>query len=753
MDPTPPPMSPATFSWKWFSRLSLRAKTLAIGLGLISVILALGAGIQLLGRQGFNRVEAQHVIDHVERVDQVFRQAAQAMERYVRDYAMWDDSYRFVSEPSQKFIEDNFSHDVLANLNLSHTMIFNTRLQLVVGRSLTEDGQGIEASEGPIIEVAASAAKDLLDGNRDTVSGFLRAGGSLYLVALGKIYPTRKVSPANGVFVHIRLVDRAVVQEFASILRVELGLRMDEGALTRLLPTDRTSRAESFILEGTADALRVGIPLRDLRGQVMAVAETTLSRDIQQQARQFITLVWITLGAALLAISLLWPLTMRWFVLRRVERIHAFVAMLGQKRALTDRLPVREGDELDALALGVNQTLDALEAEQRLRDESEARSLRLQEQLVQVQKMEAVATMAGGIAHDFNNSLNAIMGSLELVRDDLPADHPAQRHLERIQKAGSGACALAKQMLNLSRSAPVQKTAFHLGEALSDVLRLVRAGLPKSIEIHFRNEAADDVVLADHTQLQQVVMNLATNASHAMASQPSGHIEVRVREVALPGGEDRPETLTLPPGSYLRLEFSDNGHGIEKEILGKVFDPFFTTKPAGSGTGLGLAVAQGFVTRHGGSLGIDSVVGKGTTFVMHLPRHHERVSPQSDADSLRILLVDDDTHGRETLAEGLRRNGHQVTEVTNGDLALKLVQQDSTVFDVIVTDQIMPGMTGMDLCTAVLAHAPKLPIVLISGYTGPVDPASLKVCGIREFFVKPVGIHELDQALRRLKTG
>lgn len=726
---------------------------MAIGLGLIVLILALGAGIQAIGRQGFNRVEAQHVLDHVERVDQVLRQSAQAMERYVHDYAVWDDSYRFVSEPSRKFIEDNFSQDAMANLHLTHALVFNAKLQPVVGRSLTEDGQSTEASSDRILEAAASAARGLLDGSRDAVSGFLRVGDDLYLVALGKIYPTHKAQPMNGVFVHMRLVDRAVIQEFSNILRVDLGLRTDEGFLARLLSKNRASRAESFILDGTADTLRVGIPLRDLRGELIAVAETTLSRDIQQQARHFITLVWISLGAALLAISLLWPLTMRWFVLRRVERIHAFVAMLGQKRVLTDRLPVREGDELDALALGFNQTLDALEAEQRLRDESEARSLRLQEQLVQIQKMEAIATMAGGIAHDFNNSLNAIMGSLELVQDDLPADHPAQKHLTRIQKAGSGACALAKQMLNLSRSAPVQKTVFHLGDALSEVLRLVRAGLPKTIEIQFQNEAHDDVILADLTQLQQVVMNLATNASHAMATQTAGRIEVRIREVILPEGEERPETLTLPEGRYLRLEFADNGHGIEKEILGKVFDPFFTTKPAGSGTGLGLAVAQGFVTRHGGSLGIDSEVGKGTTFVMHLPGHHHPERLPKGAESMHILLVDDDTHGRETLAEGLRRNGHQVTEVVNGDLALKLVQQDTDSFDAIVTDQIMPGMTGMDLCTAVRAHAPMLPIILISGYTGPVDPASLKTCGVREFFVKPVGIHELDQALRRLKTG
>ncbi len=361
--------------------------------------------------------------------------------------------------------------------------------------------------------------------------------------------------------------------------------------------------------------------------------------------------------------------------------------------------------------------------------------------------------MAGGIAHDFNNSLSAIMGSLELMREEIPPDHSANKHLERMKKAGSSACALAKQMLNLSRTSPVQKVPIHLGDTVSDVLRLVHAGLPKAIKINFLNTALNDIVMADATQLQQVVMNLATNASHAMANQPMGCIDVTLCEAILPSPENRPETITLTPGEYIRLDFSDNGHGIPKEIINKVFDPFFTTKPVGSGTGLGMAVAQGFVARHEGSLGIQSEVGKGATFIIHLPRYYapSETSHLADFNNLKILLVDDDTNDRETMAAGLCRAGHIVTEASNGSYALNLLEENPGAFDAVVTDQIMPGMTGMDLGEKLRLCAPEVPVFLISGYTGPIAQSSLKEKGIVKLFMKPIAIHELDHAIRESK--
>jgi signal transduction histidine kinase/ActR/RegA family two-component response regulator len=746
---TPPQ---AAFAWKWFNRLSLRGKTLVIGAGFILLVLALGAGIHQMGRQGFNRVEAQYLRDHVVRVNQVLSHSASAMERYVHDYAVWDDSFNFITKPNEKYLEDNFSLDTLANLQVTHALVFDRNLRLVAGRSLEPGQDGTRPVDPRVVEQVAPVVARLYQSGKTSLSGFLQRTDHIYLVAAGQIYPTGKTQPPNGAFVHLRRLDHALIQEWSSVLRVEMALKTDADTRALVMASVASSETGFAILEGTSERLCVGIPIHDLRQQTIAVMETYLPRDIQQQARRFINLVWIMLCAALLAIGILWPLTMRWFVLKRLEQIQAFVAKLGRTRTLTDRLPVREGDELDALAIGVNQTLDALETEQRLRGETEKGMQRLQEQLIQVQKMEALATMAGGIAHDFNNSLSAIMGSIELMKDELPEDHASQKHLARMQKAGSGACALAKQMLNLSRTTPMQKSLIHLGDTISEVLRLVRAGLPKSIEIQFLNSALDDVVLADAMQLQQVIMNLATNASHAMANQPSGLIEVSLREVILPASDNRQETLTLQAGSYIRLDFSDSGHGIPKELLSRVFDPFFTTKPTGSGTGLGLAVAHGFAARHGGSLGIESELGRGTTFILHLPKHRlPEGTLAHGSGGLKILLVDDDTHGRETLAAGLRRNGHDVTEAANGDQALKRITLDAGAFDVVVTDQIMPGMTGMDLCRELRGSAPQLPVVLISGYTGPMDASLLAEKGIVDFLIKPVSFLDLEKALRKVR--
>jgi two-component system, cell cycle sensor histidine kinase and response regulator CckA len=748
MDPQHPTSNPTSFSWRWFNRLSLRDKTLFVGAArLIVLMLVLGTGIQFLIQRGFDKVETQYLQDHVERVRQSFRQSARTLERNVHDYAVWDDTYQFIEKPNQKYLEDNFSQDVLSNLRISHALIFDRELNLVAGRTLEPGAKEIGDTDPLFAKRVAPLAAELLRSGDLSSSGIRKIGDEIYLAAACRVLPTHPGRPDLGVFVHLRPVDKALVQEFSEILRIRLDISTNTSALA---PGSPASGQNYWILGQTPDRLRVGIPIQDLANQTVSVVETVLPRDIQEQARRFIVLVWVALFLVLVATTLLWPLTMRWLVLGRLERIHRFVTLLGEKKTLTERLPAREGDELDALAIGINGTLDTLEKAQHQRDELESRSQRLQEQLTQVQKVEAIATMAGGVAHDFNNSLGSIMGSIELIREELPDDHPAHKHLTRMQKAGSGACALAKQMLNLSRSNPVQKTPIHLGDAVSDVLRLVRAGLPKTLEVHFQNTAFDDIVLADATQLQQVIMNLATNASHAMANQPAGCIEVSISETLLPDPANHPETLTLPPGQYLRLDCSDNGHGIPKEILTKVFDPFFTTKPVGSGTGLGLAVAQGFVARHKGSLGLQSEVGRGTTFTIHLPKFHAHAgsAPILDGQGLRILLVDDDTYGRETLATGLQRAGHTITEASNGAYALRLLEEHPEAYDAVVTDQIMPGMTGMDLCEQIQRCAPGVAAFLISGYTGPVDPSSLQEKGILRLFMKPVAMYELDQALR-----
>jgi signal transduction histidine kinase/CheY-like chemotaxis protein len=671
------------------------------------------------------------------------------LERNVHDYAIWDDSYVFVSAPSAKYLEANLNPDVMANLRITHALIFNRYLELVTGRTLDAGSAVVREVAPGFAQQVAPAAATMINRGRISSSGLLRIGDDLYIAAACRILPMKTDRPFAGIYVYLKRVEAPLIREISESLRIGLSVSMDGGG--QALLADGQDKPGYSVLRTTSDQLRVAIPLLGVTNQTVCLAETVLPRTIQQQARYFITLAWIALFATLVTSALLWPLAIRWLVLNRLEQIHHFMTLLGREKPLTERLPAREGDELDALAVSINKTLDTIETAQGQRDVSESRSRHLQEQLTQIQKVEALATMAGGIAHDFNNSLGSIMGSIELVQQELQPGHPAHRHLERMQKAGSGACALARQMLNLSRSSPVQRSPIHLGDAVSDVLRLVRAGLPKTIEIHFQSTAFDDVVLADTTQLQQVVMNLATNASHAMASLPKGRIEVTIDEVTLPCPGAPPETITLPAGEYVRLAFSDNGQGIPKENINKVFDPFFTTKPVGSGTGLGLAVARGFVAQHGGSLGLQSEAGHGATFHIHLPKCHapSLSSHPTGAGHLKILLVDDDTYGRETMAEGLRKAGHLVTEAASGAAALRLVEEGLEAFDAVVTDQIMPGMTGMDLSEQLSRRIPETPVFLISGYTGPIDEKSLRGKGILRLFMKPVVISELDGALRK----
>lgn len=741
-----PPTRPGPYAWRWFARLSLRAKSLLVAMAVqVLLMVVLGMGIQLLVQRGFDQVEDQYLRDHVARLKQVIDRSAQGLERSAHDYAVWEDSYRFVASPGPRYIADNFNADVLANLQLTHILVFDNDHELVAGRSLDSRTGNLQETDSRFARQVAPMTEALARSGKLSSSGILGLDDGIYLVGACRILPTKPGPPPAGTFVHMRKVEGRQIEDFSRQLRVGLFISTDVQDLPPAGPA-----SWYFIREAAPERLRIAIPVESVTGRPAAVVDIVLPRTIQQQARHFILLAWIALFATLATSALLWPLAIRWLVLGRLEQIHRFMTMLGRKRTLTERLPAKDGDELDALAVSINQTLDTLETAQGQRDASEHRSQRLQDQLTQVQKLEALATMAGGIAHDFNNSLSAIMGSIELMQEELPPGHPSHKHLARMQKAGTGACALARQMLNLSRGNPAQKVPIHLGDAVSDVLRLARAGLPKNLEIHFRNDALDDVLLADVTQIQQVVMNLATNASHAMAGQPDGRIEVTLGGVNLPDLDAPAETVTLPPGAYLRLAFSDNGPGIPREIQDKIFDPFFTTKPVGSGTGLGLAVAQRFVAQLGGSMGVQSEAGGGTTFNIHLPSYHTPSLPPhlASVGPLKILLVDDDPHARETLAEGLRKAGHAVTEAPGGVSALQILEEEAGAFAAVVTDQIMPGMSGVDLGAEIAKRFPGMPVFLVSGYTGPIEEQVLAELGILRLFPKPVVVAELDRTIR-----
>jgi PAS domain S-box-containing protein len=388
-----------------------------------------------------------------------------------------------------------------------------------------------------------------------------------------------------------------------------------------------------------------------------------------------------------------------------------------------------------------------------MRDISDRR--RAEETLLRSQKMEALGTLAGGIAHDFNNILLAITGNIKLAIADLPADHPVQPSLTEVHKASGRAADLVRRILTFSRQQEPKREVMQLRPVVEEVLKLLRSTLPAMIEIRTNFAETLPAVAADVTQIHQVVLNLVTNAAHAIGEK-GGLIEVRVDTFML-SAEMALLTPDLGEGRYLRFSVSDNGCGMDEDTRKRIFDPFFTTKAVGLGTGLGLSTVHGIVKNHEGAISVYSALGKGTTFHLYFPavaagveKAPARAHPVSRGHGERILYVDDEDALVLLASRMLRRLGYDVLGYTDPSAALHAFQANPDGVDAIVTDLSMPGMSGFELARALLRVRPDVPIVMTSGYLRPEDQTAALNLGIRDLILKPNTVEELGLALDRL---
>ena len=380
---------------------------------------------------------------------------------------------------------------------------------------------------------------------------------------------------------------------------------------------------------------------------------------------------------------------------------------------------------------------------------------RLEAQLRQAQKMQAIGTLAGGIAHDFNNILAAILGYSELALYDVPHGSRMQRHLEEVLTAGKRARDLVQQILAFSRQRPPERQPVRLHLLISDVLRMLRASLPSTIAIHPCLTSTAGTVLADPTQLQQVLMNLCTNAEHAMRDT-GGVLAVHLDAVEVT--TDFAAThAPLMPGPHTYIMISDTGHGMAPEVMERIFEPFFTTKAVGEGTGMGLAVVDGIIASHGGAITVASTPGQGTTFAVYLPRIdtdtpsldvlEETPIPQGNG---RILFVDDEPTLAHMTAEMLSRLGYDATVHISSVEALKTFQAASWQFDVVITDQTMPVMTGERLARELRRIRPDIPIILCTGFSHTMTESKAQALGVDAFLLKPLRFRELGLAIQQV---
>jgi CheY-like chemotaxis protein len=367
--------------------------------------------------------------------------------------------------------------------------------------------------------------------------------------------------------------------------------------------------------------------------------------------------------------------------------------------------------------------------------------------------MEAIGTLAGGIAHDFNNILTAIIGYTELLRSQLRGQSGVEERLAEIAKAGARAKALVSQILTFSRRQEHSRVPTALGPAIEEALRLLRAAIPASIEIDSSVEPDLPPVLADATQIHQIVMNLAANAAAAIGSGPG---KLRVACVAVTLDEESAGAHPdLRPGRWVRLDVEDSGCGIPHGMLDRIFDPFFTTKGPGEGTGLGLSVVHGIVKTHEGAALVESEPGKGTVFHIYFPALEIReLSPPRASRATaggrgeHVLYVDDEPALVELLKAQLEMLGYRVTACDSSVQALETFKASPLDFDVLITDLTMPGMSGAELAERILKLRPDLPIVVATGYGHVMGEERARALGLRRILNKPFSMSVLDEAIQ-----
>jgi PAS domain S-box-containing protein len=381
---------------------------------------------------------------------------------------------------------------------------------------------------------------------------------------------------------------------------------------------------------------------------------------------------------------------------------------------------------------------------------------RMESLLRQSQKMEAIGTLAGGIAHDFNNILGAIMGYTDMALMTAEADGRLRRYLEQVYKAGERARDLVNQILAFSRQSDEKPRPLRISPIVKETLKLLRASLPATIQIHQNIESGSDVVLADPTQIHQIMMNLCTNAAHAMKDR-KGDLKVALVPVEINLHDDLVEHHGLSPGMFLKLTISDTGIGIAPEIIDRIFDPFFTTKKPGEGTGMGLSVVYGIVKGYGGVITVDSKKGKGSQFHVYLPLLIKEGIENEKEDSTpivggkeRILFVDDEENLVQLGTDMLTSLGYEVTGRTSSMEALELFRTKPNRFDLMITDMTMPNMTGFDLAKESILIRPNIPIILCTGFSEIISEEKAKSIGIRRFILKPLLKKSLAATIREI---
>jgi len=433
----------------------------------------------------------------------------------------------------------------------------------------------------------------------------------------------------------------------------------------------------------------------------------------------------------------------------------------GEPHNLNFRILTRDGEERWIAHVcqpvysptGHNLGLRASNRDVTQQKQAEEEKAKLESQRRQTQKIEALGTLAGGIAHDFNNILSPIVMYTEIAMRDFPVDSPTRSYLDQVLKSSKRASDLVSQILSFTRQTERQRIFMQMGPIVKESLKLLRASFPSTIDLRQNIGADPDWVLADPTEVYRVVMNLCTNAAYALGDK-RGLLEVVLDNVELTEGL-LAFGIEIKPGPYVRLSIHDSGPGIPPAIIERIFEPYFTTKEKGQGTGLGLAVVHGIVKLCEGGITVASEPGRGTTFEVFFPvmRAEEFMEPEVAGDMPRgresILVVDDEEDIAVSAKILLEQLGYRVTALTDSGEALEAFRAQPDDFDLVLADQTMPHLSGLELAGELLKMRPGLPIIIWTGYSETLTLEKARALGIRELLAKPLVPRQLAESVRR----
>jgi signal transduction histidine kinase/ActR/RegA family two-component response regulator len=395
-----------------------------------------------------------------------------------------------------------------------------------------------------------------------------------------------------------------------------------------------------------------------------------------------------------------------------------------------------------------------LKKEIEIRKRHEKEKTQLEGQLIQLQKMETIGTLAGGIAHDFNNILTPILGYTEMALEELSDESTLKYDIEQINSAATRGKDLVQQILTFSRQVDFDKKPLRLDLVVTEVLKLMRASFPSNIEIKQELDKECGTVLADSTQMHQIIMNLCTNAYHAMMGN-GGVLTVRLDKKKL-GAKQFNGSAKMQKGTYLRLTITDTGHGMDKQTMERIFEPFFTKKEVGSGSGLGLSVVHGIVSNYNGTIVVKSEPGEGSSFIIYLPQHSEtyveeqEIQQELEKGKGSILFVDDEKEITFMGKRMLESLGYTVEIKTDSEEALKTFMNEPYKFDLLVTDQAMPKLMGTELIAELKQIRPELKTIIITGYKESIPASTIKQFGIADVISKPLILSEFSTLIGKV---